>query len=266
MKPFLKWAGGKYRLTERIRTALPAGKRLIEPFLGSGAVFLNTNYSSYLLADSNPDLINLYQCLQNEGQEFIDYCSNYFIPENNSESSYYKLRDEFNFTLDLRTKSALFIYLNKHCFNGLCRYNSKGGFNVPKGRYSNPKFPKLEMLDFYEKSKNAIFEVADFQVTMKKANKGDVVYCDPPYVPLSKTSSFTSYVKNGFGVDDQHALVEMAKKLQKKGVTVVISNHNTPFTNEVYSTAKITTFDVQRNISSDGQNRNSVSELLAVFS
>lgn len=266
MKPFLKWAGGKYRLVELIKSTLPEGNRLIEPFVGSGAVFLNTQYNSNLLADSNPDLINLFQVLQKEGQSFISYCHSLFIPENNNESAYYLFRDEFNTTKDSKRKSALFIYLNRHCFNGLCRYNSKGIFNVPFGRYTKPTLPQKEMLSFHDKAKNAIFEIADFVTTMDKAKFGDVVYCDPPYVPLSLTSNFTSYSKGNFGISEQNALAQMAKNLQQKGITVVISNHDTVFTNEVYQSAKIITFDVQRFISSDTKNRNSVGELLAVFS
>ena len=265
MKPFLKWAGGKYRLVELIESTLPQGNRLIEPFVGSGAVFLNTEYKEQLLADSNPDLISLFQLLQKEGRGFINYCNSLFVLENNSEAAFYALREEFNTTIDLRRKAALFVYLNRHCFNGLCRYNSKGRFNVPFGRYSKPTLPEKEMFDFHEKSKHAVFEVADFITTMEKAKFGDVVYCDPPYVPLSPTSSFTSYSKGGFGLKEQNALADMAKKLQKKGITVVISNHDTVFTNEVYHPAKIITFDVQRFISSDTKNRNAVGELLAVF-
>lgn len=265
MRPFLKWAGGKYRLVELIKSTLPEGNRLIEPFVGSGAVFLNANYPTNLLADSNPDLINLFQLIQKEGQGFISYCQGLFVQENNAESAFYKLREEFNATDDLRKKAALFVYLNRHCFNGLCRYNSKGGFNVPFGRYSKPTLPEKEMLYFHEKSKYAVFEVADFTTTMEKAKSGDVVYCDPPYVPLSATSSFTSYATGGFGLEEQNSLADMAKKLQKRGVTVVISNHDTVFTNEVYHPAKIITFNVQRFISSNTKNRNAVSELLAVF-
>ena len=265
MKPFLKWAGGKYRLVQLIKSTLPQGNRLIEPFVGSGAIFLNTEYKEQLLADSNPDLISLFQLIQKEGQGFISYCQGLFVSENNTELAFYQLREEFNSTNDLRRKAALFVYLNRHCFNGLCRYNSKGGFNVPYGRYTKPALPEKEMSYFYEKSKRAVFEVADFITTMEKAVTGDVVYCDPPYVPLSATSSFTSYSKGGFGLEEQNALANMAKKLQGKGITVVISNHDTDFTNEVYHPAKIITFDVQRFISSDTKNRNAVGELLAVF-
>ena len=264
-KPVLKWAGGKHRLADRIKSTLPNGNRLIEPFVGSGAIFINTNYAENLLTDTNPDLINVFLHLQKEGQEFIDFCKSLFIVGNNTETQFYKLREEFNNTIDVRQKSAIFVYLNRHCFNGLCRYNSKGGFNVPFGRYSSPAIPEKDMFSFYEKSQNAIFEVADFRVTMEKAVYGDVVYCDPPYVPLSDTSSFTAYSKGGFGINEQNDLAEMAKKLQSKGITVVISNHDTVFTNDVYRTAEIIKFDVQRFISSDTKNRNAVGELLAVF-
>lgn len=265
MKPFLKWAGGKHRLVERIKSKLPDGNRLIEPFVGSGAVFLNTDYSQNLLTDSNRDLINLYTFLQKEGAGFISYCKELFVPENNIEVVFYEFREEFNTTTDLRRKAALFIYLNRHCFNGLCRYNSKGIFNVPYGRYTKPKLQEEEMFYFYEKAKHAIFKVADFREVMSEAKAGDVVYCDPPYVPLSATSSFTSYAKEGFGLEEQHALADKAKELQKRGVAVVISNHDTEFTNQVYHPAEITSFNVQRFISSDTKNRNAVSELLAVF-
>ena len=133
MKPFLKWAGNKYQIVERIKEVLPAGKRLIEPFVGSGALFLNTDYPAYLLADANPDLISVYRHLQSDGRDFIEACRLYFTPENNSPERFYEFRQRFNTTSDATEKATLFVYLNKHCYNGLCRYNSKGGFNVPFG-------------------------------------------------------------------------------------------------------------------------------------
>jgi DNA adenine methylase len=176
MKPFLKWAGGKYRLVDLIKKNLPEGNRLIEPFVGSGALFLNTEYSANLLADSNPDLISLFKYLQKEGQGFISYCQGLFVAENNTELAFYQLREEFNTTNDLRRKAALFVYLNRHCFNGLCRCNSKGGFNVPYGRYTKPTLPEKEMFYFYEKSKNAVFEVAGFMITIGKIKTDDIDY------------------------------------------------------------------------------------------
>jgi len=135
MRPFLKWAGNKYQILHRIQQHLPAGKRLVEPFVGSGALFLNSDYERYLLADSNLDLINLYNLLKKEGPNFIEYCQGLFVDKHNNPDIYYQYRLEFNTTNDVRRKSALFIYLNRHGYNGLCRYNSKGGFNVPFGLY-----------------------------------------------------------------------------------------------------------------------------------
>ena len=175
-KPFLKWAGGKYRLASVIRAALPQGSRLIEPFVGSGAVFLNMDYPSYVLADSNHHLIDLFQLLKSEGGGFIDFCQSFFDKEANSESVFYQRRDLFNATNDIKLRSALFVYLNRHCFNGLCRYNAKGFFNVPFGRYKSPLFPRQEMLAFHRKSQYACFNVSDFSHTMKMAQKGDIIY------------------------------------------------------------------------------------------
>jgi DNA adenine methylase len=265
MKPFLKWAGNKYQIIERIKALLPPGNRLIEPFVGSGAVFLNTDYSEYCLSDNNSDLIYLYQYLQKEGLEFIDFCKTFFQAENNCKENYYELRAHFNESNDSRLRAALFLYFNKHGYNGLCRYNSKGGFNVPFGKYKSPYFPEKEMLYFYQKSLNAEFKVADFTETLNEAKKGDVIYCDPPYDPLSITSNFTSYSASGFGREQQEQLAKYAKKLSKKGIMVLISNHNTEFIQQAYEPAEILPFEVQRYISCDGTNRAKVGEVLALF-
>ncbi len=265
-KPFLKWAGGKFRLIERIGQVLPKGQRLIEPFVGSGAVFMNTDYPEYVLSDANPDLINLYRHLKEEGQDFIDDAKKYFCPEQNTPDAFYLNRAEFNDTTDTRLKATLFIYLNRHCFNGLCRYNSSGQFNVPFGKYKAPPFPEREMLAFCVKSKHASFTVSDFKSAMNAAKPGDVVYCDPPYVPLSATSNFTDYATGGFGMQDQQDLADLARELSARGVPVVISNHDTPWTRANYAPAKILAFDVQRFISSDTANRGKAGEILALFS
>ncbi len=265
MKPFLKWAGNKYPLVERIKATLPKGKRLIEPFVGAGAVFLNTDYPYYLLAEANPDLINLYRCLQTEGQHFIDYCQSFFDAEYNTADAFYQCRSLFNTTDDMRLKSALFVYLNKHCFNGLCRYNAKGGFNTPFGQYSKPYFPQEEMLFFHAKLQGVELQIADFVVTMESAELGDVVYCDPPYVPLSNTANFTSYNVGGFNQQQQLKLAQLAEQLAGKGIPVLISNHNVEFTQQAYQNATLQTFDVKRHISCKGSKRDKAAELLAMF-
>lgn len=266
MKPFLKWAGGKYRLVERITAVLPPGGRLVEPFVGSGAVFLNTDYPRYLLADVNADLIALYQTLQREGTAFINTCETLFTPENNRKEVYYGFRAEFNSTTDVRRKAALFLYLNKHGFNGLCRYNASGQFNVPFGRYQKPYFPRQEMLAFHQQAQWAEFVCADFTAVLPTLSPGDVVYCDPPYVPLSDTANFTSYSAGNFDLAQQRALAQQAELLAAQGIPVVISNHHTPFTEQIYQRADQHTFQVQRHISRDGANRQKADELLAVFS
>lgn len=266
MKPFLKWAGSKYKIIDRITQSLPTGNRLIEPFVGSGAVFLNTNYLEYLVADTNADLINLYNCIKIQGLDFIEYASQLFVENNNKQESFYNLRAEFNQTQDIARKSAIFIYLNRHCFNGLCRYNSSGKFNVPFGRYISPIFPKAELINFWYKSQSVEFKIANFIETIEQAQLGDVVYCDPPYAPLDQTSNFTSYTKNEFNLDSQKELAELALKLMSKGICVVISNHDTEFTRSIYTAAKLNYFDVQRFISSKASNRIKAPELLAIFS
>lgn len=265
MKPFLKWAGGKYALRERIQAELPHAARLIEPFVGSGAMFLNTNYSSYLLADSNADLMHCYQWLMREGDRFIRYCQVLFTPFTNTEDAYYTLRTEFNAKIDERRDAALFLYLNRHGYNGLCRYNANGGYNVPFGRYQAPYFPYKEMQDFYARGQHATIQHADFIATMDEAGRGDVVYCDPPYVPLTSTANFTSYQGTGFALCHQELLARKARELARRGVTVVVSNHDTLLTRRLYAGSHMVTFDVQRTISCNGAQRGKAPELLAVY-
>jgi len=265
MRPFLKWAGNKYQIVARIKAALPPGRRLIEPFVGSGALFLNTDFPHYWLTDANGDLIQLYQHLQREGDEFIAYCRQFFQPENNTQPQFYHFRTEFNGTSDQRYKAALFVYLNKHCFNGLCRYNQKGEYNVPFGRYKQPYFPEKELRFFHQHAQRACFQQADFATVMAAAEVGDVIYCDPPYVPLSNTANFTSYSAGGFGVPAQQTLARQAVACAQRGIPVIISNHDTDFVRAEYAGARIEQFDVQRYISCDGKNRGKAAELLAIF-
>ncbi|WP_281759161.1 Dam family site-specific DNA-(adenine-N6)-methyltransferase [Alicyclobacillus hesperidum] len=265
MRPFLKWAGGKYRLVEQIKRRLPPGARLIEPFVGSGAVFLNTDYEEYLISDINQDLIGLYQTLQRHGDDFIAYCKEQFVPENNTAERYYELRAEFNASSDPWRKSALFVYLNRHGYNGLCRYNANGEFNVPFGKYARPYFPEDEMRYFARKAQRAEFLCEDFRAVMRAAQPGDVIYCDPPYVPLSSTANFTDYAAGGFGTKDQEELAQLADQLGQADIPVLISNHATPFTEVVYAGAVQEFVAVPRFISCDGNNRGKVKEVLALF-
>jgi DNA adenine methylase len=265
--PFLKWAGRKTSIIVSIKELLPlTAHRFIEPFIGSGAVFLNTDYPDNLLADSNADVINLYKILQADGETFIKRCRKIFIPENNKESRFYELRDEFNAAADLQRRAELFIYLNRHCYNGLCRYNKSGRFNTPFGRYSNPYFPANEMMEFAEKLSTAKLVAQDFRPTLAEATAGEVVYCDPPYVPLSASASFTTYAVGGFGPKDQAELAACCLGASRRGVMVLVSNHDTPETRELYKDAQqIVSLLVQRMISCNGAKRNKAEELIAVF-
>lgn len=239
--------------------------RLIEPFVGSAALSLAVDFDEYVLNDVNPDLISLYQILQEQKTTFIDYAHSLFTPENNQELKFYELRERFNALDKGEERAALFIYLNRHAFNGLCRYNSKGGFNVPFGRYSKPYFPKAEMLGFLQKADRMQFMCSDFECAMRLAEKDDVVYCDPPYAPLSPTASFTSYAKDAFGEPEQRRLALVAEEVSARGAHILISNHDTVFTREIYSDALLQTIDVQRNIAAKGSSRFKVGEILAVY-
>lgn len=265
LRPFLKWAGGKFQVINKIRESLPVGNRLIEPFVGAGSVFLNSNYDQFLLADINNDLINTFTYLKSEKEDFIAFCSKFFINEFNTKDAFLSLRAEFNSTKDNYLKAALFLYLNRHAFNGLVRYNSSGSFNTAFGDYKKPYFPENEMLVFIQKAKRAEFRCADYSVIMEEAIKGDVVYCDPPYVPLSASANFTKYHSNNFGQEDQMRLVKLAKELAAKGIPVILSNHDTAFIQNLYQGSSIISFDVQRNISCHGSSRGRAREVLALF-
>lgn len=265
IRPFLKWAGNKYRCLEHILSLLTPANRLIEPFAGSAALFINSDYPGYLLAEQNKDLIALYQYLQEEGESFIAYCESFFSPTNNCKSAYYSLREQFNHCHHKRTRAALFLYLNRHGYNGLCRYNQKGIYNVPFGRYNKPYFPKTEMLYFHQKSQTARFIQNDFRRTFKKALPGDLIYCDPPYAPLEQNSNFTSYSHKKFGEKEQITLAKLAIQSAAQGITVIISNHDTAFTRHHYRYGDITSFPVSRTINCRAEGRLPVNELLAIF-
>jgi DNA adenine methylase len=264
-KPFLKWAGGKFRVLEEILHRLPTGARLVEPFAGSAAVALNACFADALVADSNEDLINLYQSIQADTPRFLQEAKELFVHETNTREFFDALRKEFNESSDPFRRSVIFVYLNRHGFNGLCRYNGKGKFNVPFGKYTKPGFPFTEIIAFGAASQRIEFRHQDFLTTMSSARLGDVVYCDPPYVPLSVTSNFTSYAPGSFGFAEQRALAEMARDCAARGIPVVISNHDTADSRALYAGAEIHSFEVQRFISSKASTRGNAPELLAIF-
>ncbi|MFQ6371951.1 Dam family site-specific DNA-(adenine-N6)-methyltransferase [Shewanella sp. YIC-542] len=265
-RAFLKWAGGKFKLVDAITRHLPQGQRLVEPFVGAGSVFLNTHYASYLLCDINQDLIDLYQIIQREPQRYIGAVGELFVPEMNDRDAFYRVRDRFNRSRCAFDRAVSFLYLNRHGFNGLCRYNRRGAFNVPFGSYKKPYFPEREILAFAAKADKAEFVCMGYEQAFAQLQSGDVVYCDPPYAPLSTTASFTTYVGAGFSLDDQAILARCSRHTAcEKGIPVVISNHDIALTRELYRGAQMETLQVQRNISQKGSARTKVDELIARY-
>lgn len=268
MRSPLKWAGGKKKLVDDIKRILPlkGKKRLIEPFVGGGSVFLNLTFDEYLLIDTNKDLINLFNILKNDSAKFIREAEVFFQEKFNDADKYYELRSLFNQSKDPFYRSVVFLYLNRHGYNGLCRYNKSGGYNVPFGRYKKPYFPKAELAFFAEKAQRATFLHGDFQDAFKQAKDGDIIYCDPPYSPINRTSNFTAYSGNTFGDNEQIRLVNCAESVKKQGVATLISNHNVEFTRNIYRQAdKLSILNVQRSISRKGHGRVKISELMALY-
>lgn len=269
-RPFLKWPGGKFRLISTLRAHLPVRPYLIEPFVGAGALFLNSEHTHFVLNDINPDLINLYGHLKQSGKKFIAESRSFFTSKHNRKTAYYRLRGRFNRCNDEWERALLFLYLNRHGFNGLCRYNLKGGYNVPFGEYKQPYFPEKELLHFQKRAQQATFKCEDYATLLESWCRHpevakSVFYCDPPYTPLSKTANFTSYSGQRFTEHDQKQLAHYAKKLAKKGAIVIISNHDTPFTREIYSGATLHTLNVTRSISCQGNTRQKTAEIIACF-
>jgi len=264
-RAFLKWAGGKYNLVTQLQQHLPEADCLVEPFVGAGSVFLNTQYPSYRLNDINADLIELYKIVQLSADRYIADARTLFVASANERASYLSLRQQFNDETDPYQRALLFLYLNRHGYNGLCRYNLSGKFNVPFGSYKKPYFPEAELYFFAEKSQRAEFICTSYQHVFKQLKAGQVVYCDPPYVPLSKTASFTSYAQQGFSLDDQAQLAILAEQAQHAGISVLISNHDTTWTRKIYQQASLHSIEVARSISQKGHGRGKVAELFALY-
>ena len=268
-KPFLKWAGNKFRVLPHLLPIIGDPKRYIEPFGGSMAVALNVSADEYVLNDINNDLVNLYGHVTDTNDDtFIKYCQELFYEGNNREA-YNEMRDLFNQSTDSLERSRMFVYLNRHCFNGLTRYNSKGGFNVPFGKMKNPKCPVNEMMAFrmYFLQKKHRFMSTSFEDSALYENieSGDVVYFDPPYVPASDTANFANYAKEGFSYDQQVQLAELAESLANRGAKVIISNHDTDVSRQLYKNAEIHSIQVARSIAANKTSRKKANELIAVY-
>ncbi len=265
-RPFLKWAGGKYSLLQELDRLIPAGKRLIEPFVGGGSVFLNSDKHEYfLLADINADLINLYQMLAVVPDSVIAEAMKAFRHLNDAEN-YTVIREAFNAQkLNATERAAAFLYLNRHCFNGLMRYNLDGFFNVGWGKYKSPYFPEEEIRAFRQKSHACVFMTAGFERTLRLAGDGDVVYCDPPYEPMPGTAGFTNYASGGFSWDSQVSLAESCVAAHQRGAKVFISNSTAPRVIELYERHGFTLHRVnaRRSISSKGSTRETANDIVA---
>ncbi|HFU2857314.1 TPA: Dam family site-specific DNA-(adenine-N6)-methyltransferase [Enterobacter cloacae] len=267
-RPFLKWAGGKFTLLDVLTDNMPEGQRLIEPFVGGGSVFMNMpQFTRYLLADVNPDLINLYNMLTIAPGEVCERAQEYYA-NNNSAAGYDKIKNGFNgYTLNAIDRAAAFLFLNRHCFNGLIRYNQKGVFNVGYGKYKAPYFPEIEIFDFQIIASRCVFMNVPFEKTLSLAGEGDVVYCDPPYEPLPGTDGFTGYSAGGFKWEQQEKLAQACVDAHKRGARVLITNSNAPKVLDLY---KQHGFDVQeiaakRSISSKGSTREIATDILAIL-
>jgi DNA adenine methylase len=266
---FLKWAGSKLPLLPKIIPLLGEGRVLVEPFVGSAVVSLNASqFPVKIIGDSNRDLVSLYSAVVGETNKLIDRIKLLFTPENNAEDVYYQLRDVFNLSeQNSLIRSSLFVYLNKHGFNGLCRYNRSGGYNVPFGfrRRPDPEIDRIML--FVERMKHSKIVHGDFaDLMLRYAEPGVTIYCDPPYIPLSSTSSFTSYDGCGFGEYHQRRLAAVARECAKMGARVVVSNSDTPLAHEIYAGAQsVERVSVRRNIAANPDSRGNVDELLIVL-
>lgn len=260
MSTILKWAGNKTAIMPELLKHLPAGSRLVEPFAGSCAVMMATDYPSYLVADINNDLINLYQKAQRFTDELID-CTRVLFNEDNNAESYYQNRARFNFdsTVTGLERAALFVYLNRHCWRGLCRYNQSGVFNVPFGNYKGPYFPENEIRAFAEKAKRATFVCAGFDETLNMLKHGDVIYCDPPY-----GGTFSAYHSSGFGDDEQYHLASILERRSSQGYPVVASNADTCLVASLYRTFTLNRIKAPRSINIDAGGGKVANEIIAV--
>lgn len=268
VKPFLKWAGGKRQIVPLIENNLPKNYNYqiyYEPFLGGGALLFTLQPKKAVINDSNTELINCYKVVRDSVDELID---NLKFHKNNEEY-YYAIRDwDREESFQDRTpvqRASRIIFLNKTCYNGLFRVNSQGQFNVPFGKYKNPKILDLAVLKAVSKYLNdnqiTILNL-DFQEVLKDAKRGDFVYLDPPYDPISDTASFTGYDVNGFNKDEQIRLKEIFDNLDKRGCKILLSNAYTNFIIDLYKDYEQIKISAIRAINSNAKKRGKVDEIL----
>ena len=268
-RPFLKWAGGKSQLLSQYSELFPKTYRnYYEPFLGGGAVFFNLRPKRSFLSDINLEVINVYRCIRDQVDEIITQVHHHYL--RHDESYYYDVRSRIDETAEWFwvgnnvERAARILYLNKTCFNGLYRENSKGHFNVPIGRYKNPSIYDPDLLRACAKQLKMVrIEPVGFEDVLRRArSSNDFVYFDPPYQPLNQTSNFTSYTRYSFGEADQIRLRDTFERLRDRGVHVMLSNSDCEFIRDLYSGFNIHTIYASRHINSQGSKRGKITEVL----
>jgi DNA adenine methylase len=265
-QPVLKWAGGKRQLLPEIRKLIPKGIRTYyEPFLGGGAVLFNIQPRHAIVNDNNPELINMYTVIRDNVEELITD-----LQKHRNESEYfYEIREldrkpEYDVLTPVQRASRL-IYLNKTCYNGLFRVNKNGEFNAPFGRYKNPNIINeivLKAVSNYFINNNIDFLNVDFEQAVVNARQTSFVYFDPPYYPISDSSSFTGYTLDGFNENDQIRLKNLCDRLNNRGVRWLLSNSSAPFILDLYENYHIDYVSASRAINSNAQGRGEVTEVL----
>ncbi|MEN9869368.1 MAG: hypothetical protein RLZZ171_351 [Cyanobacteriota bacterium] len=269
-KPFLKWAGGKRQLLPAIKEYLPAKyTEYYEPFIGAGAVLFSLQPKKSTINDANSELVNCYQVIKDRPQELLALCQQH--RENNTSEYYYQLRqqdrqDDFNQRTTVE-RAARIIYLNKTCFNGLFRVNISGQFNVPYGKYKNPVIADpaiIQAISTYLNQARVCILNGDFEQAVATAKKGAFIYFDPPYHPVSDTSSFTGYSMNGFGEQEQIRLKKLCDRLTDKGCQVLASNSASPLIKSLYDDPRYEVIEVKatRAINAVASKRGRINELL----
>jgi DNA adenine methylase len=268
LKPFLKWAGGKRQLLSEIRQYVPSDFNVFyEPFVGAGAVLFDLQPNRAVINDINTELVNAYRVIKDNVDELIGTLSGH----KNDEEYYYAIRNidrspEYKSWSNVERTSRL-IFINKTCFNGLFRTNSRGQWNVPFGRYTNPRVLNeegLKAISRYMNENNITMLNTDFEDALTTAGKRDFVYLDPPYDPISVTSSFTSYHMGGFDRDEQKRLKETVDDLTRRGCLVMLSNSNTEYVRELYKEYNVVTTTATRAINSNASKRGRVEEVLVL--
>lgn len=261
MKPVIKWVGGKSQLTQKIREMLPDKfETYYEPFLGGAAVLLDLNPTNAVVNDINPELINMYIQVRDNVEEVINHLTTYDNQHeiwSDSKDYYYRVRGFFNTELGTNTvqQAARFIYLNKHCFNGLYRVNKRGEFNVPfNGKLSGWSADPDLLRELSSRLQNMCILNTDFETAVLDASVGDFIFFDSPYVPITATT-FTDYTKEGFSYEDHVRLAKVFKDLTNRGCYCMLTNHDTPLIRELYKDYKIEVVDVRRSINRKGDGR-----------